>query len=200
MALAHANPADAESGRERILHRAAELFLARGYAETSLRTIADAAEMRPASIYYHFESKDHLLTEILDRGIDGVMTAFDEAEKRVEGVTDGRTRLNAHVAGHMHALFANQVFTAAHITIFPFIPDTVRARAVPQRDEYEARWTELLEGIATQLPKQAVAYIRLSLFGAMNSSLHWFDPANGTVDKLAAAIVATLWNGIESHQ
>ena len=38
-------------GRDRILLRAAELFLTNGYAETSLRTIANAVDMQPCLLY-----------------------------------------------------------------------------------------------------------------------------------------------------
>ena len=111
-----ASDVSSETGRDRVLRCAAELFLARGYAETSLRAIAGEAGMQPASIYHHFESKDHLLTEILDKGMDAIMEAFHEAAEKAAGVEDGRLRLQAHVAGHLHALFAHQAFTAAHIT------------------------------------------------------------------------------------
>ena len=65
MGMDTATPPMTETGRDRILREAAELFLTRGYAETSLRTIADAVDMRPASIYHHFDSKDALLTDCL---------------------------------------------------------------------------------------------------------------------------------------
>ena len=37
----------------------------------------------------------------------------------------------------------------------------------------------------------------LSLFGVMNSTLDWFDPAaEGSLDELANAFVSTLWSGL----
>ncbi len=184
------------SGRDRILRQAAELFLTRGYAETSLRSIADAVEMRPASIYHHFESKDALLTEILDIGMDAITTAFIAAAGELPASATGHERLEAHVAGHLRALFANHAFTAAHVTVFPFAPAEVRSASVVQRDAYEASWTELLASIAPGLDEEAIGIARLALFGAMNSTVQWFDPANGSTDDLAAAIVGTLWNGL----
>lgn len=185
-----------EHGRDRILRQAAELFLSGGYAETSLRTIADAVEMRPASIYHHFESKDALLSEILDIGMDAITTAFTASADELPADASGAERLRAHVAGHLRALFANHAFTAAHVTVFPFAPVEVRAASVPQRDAYEAMWTELLSTIAPSLDDQALGYARLALFGAMNSTVQWFDPTNGSTDDLAAAISGTLWNGL----
>jgi len=184
-------------GRSRILHRAAELFLTKGYAETSLRTIADEVGIRPASIYHHFESKDALLTEILDIGMDAVFDAFDAAGATASD-SDPRARLLAHVNGHLQALFAHHAFTAAHVTVFPFVPDEVRKNAVGRRDEYEARWTALLESVAPSLDASRLRVARLALFGAMNSTVQWFDPKEGSLDELASTIVDALWFGLDS--
>ncbi len=184
-------------GRDRILLRAAQLFLTSGYAETSLRTIADAVEMRPASIYHHFASKDALLAEILDIGMEAVTSAFDATAQRLGAEVDGEARLTAHVAAHLDALFAHHAFTAAHVTVFPFVPANVRAAAVDTRDAYEAKWTTLLETVAPGLDDAGVRLTRLALFGAMNSTVQWFDPAAGSLDDLATAIVRTLWRGLE---
>ncbi len=186
-----------EHGRDRILRVAAELFLTKGYAETSLRTIADAVEMRPASIYHHFDSKDALLTEILDIGMDAVTTAFDAVASETSN-TGGRERLEAHVAGHLRALFANHAFTAAHVTVFPFVPADVREASVAQRDAYEAQWSSLLAELAPRLEPDALRLTRLALFGAMNSAVQWFDPSEGSIDELAKNIVSTLWHGLGS--
>lgn len=200
MAVLDHHPAADEStlgGRDRILLRAAQLFLTNGYAETSLRTIADAVEMRPASIYHHFASKDALLAEILDIGMEAVTSAFDATAQRLSAEVDGEARLTAHVAAHLDALFAHHAFTAAHVTVFPFVPAGVRATAVHTRDAYEAKWTTLLEAVAPGLDAAGVGLTRLALFGAMNSTVQWFDPAAGSLDDLATAIVRTLWRGLE---
>lgn len=196
MIIVEETPTQTEHGRDRILRVAAELFLTRGYAETSLRTIADAAEMRPASIYHHFESKDALLTEILRIGMDAVTTAFTAARNELDENATGRERLEAHVGGHLRALFANQAFTAAHVTVFPFAPADVRSASVPQRDAYEALWSDMLKAITSGLTPDALRLTRLALFGAMNSTVQWFDHTEGSVDDLAATIVDTLWNGL----
>lgn len=191
---------ETETGRDRILREAAELFLTRGYAETSLRTIAEAVDMQPASIYHHFESKDALLTQILEIGMEAVTTAFETAATKLDPNASDHERLRAHVAGHLRALFAHHAFTAAHVTVFPFAPTDVRAATVPQRDAYEAIWTDLLTTVAPGLDDEAVSIVRLALFGAMNSTVEWFDPANGSTDDLAAAIVGTLWNGLANSR
>lgn len=192
-------------GRDRILHEAASLFLTHGYAETSMRVIADAVDIRPASIYHHFASKDALLSEILTIGMKAVTDAFEQAaSSSVEGrarvtAEDKRRRLERHVAGHLRALFAHHGFTAAHVTVFPFAPESVRRAAVSERDAYEAQWSRLLAEIAPRLSNDERRLVRLALFGAMNSAVQWFDASEGSVDDLAQTIVRTLWLGLSSE-
>ena len=190
----------AESGRDRILDEAAALFLRHGYEGTSLRQLADTVGMKAGSLYYHFASKDDLLTEILRRGIDVMQTAFDEAET-LTGSARPVDRIEAHVRAHLSALFENGPYTAAHVMTFRTAPEAVREIVVPLRDAYEARWTEmlrLLQADGAIQPTVDVNVIRLVLFGAMNASVEWFDTDRGNLDRFAAAITAQFWSGVAS--
>ncbi|WP_343243309.1 helix-turn-helix domain-containing protein, partial [Streptomyces sp. SID12501] len=51
--------------RRELLDTAAEVFAAQGYNATTVRKIADAAGMLAGSLYYHFDSKESMLDEIL---------------------------------------------------------------------------------------------------------------------------------------
>src|ERR1700753_2295729 len=53
-------------GRD-VLAAAVELFASRGFDATSIRDIAAAAHVQPASVYYHYPSKEALLVAIVDR-------------------------------------------------------------------------------------------------------------------------------------
>ena len=190
----------AESGRDRILDEAAALFLRPGYEGTSLRQLADTVGMKAGSLYYHFASKDDLLTEILRRGIDVMQTAFDEAEAST-GSARPVDRIEAHVRAHLSALFENGPYTAAHVMTFRTAPEAVREIVVPLRDAYEARWTEmlrLLQADGAIQPTVDVNVIRLVLFGAMNASVEWFDTDRGNLDRFAAAITTQFWSGVAS--
>jgi AcrR family transcriptional regulator len=54
------------TAREEILDAAAELFAGRGYAATSTRMIAEMVGVRQASLYYHFDTKEQILAELLE--------------------------------------------------------------------------------------------------------------------------------------
>lgn len=187
-----------DSGRDRILDEAAALFLRRGYNATSLRDIADAVGMKAGSLYYHFASKEDLLVEILRRGMDVMETAFDEAAEASSGLA-ARDVVRAHVRAHLSALFENGPYTATHVTTFHTAPESVRQQVVPIRDAYEARWTDLLSDLQRQRRLRAgtdVRLARLLLFGAMNASVEWFDPARGSLDTFADTVTEHFWNGV----
>lgn len=195
-----ADPTAAEEalGRRRILDQAAALFLERGYAGTSLRGIAAAAGMKAGSLYYHFASKQALFQAILLRGVEAMVAAFREASEASRG-RDGRSRIAAHVRAHLAALFEHGPYTAAHVSTFRTAPRAVREAIVPVRDAYEAMWTRLLEELAARgeiAPDTPIGLSRLILFGAMNSSIEWFDPARGSLDDFAETITHQLWSGL----
>ena len=189
-------------GRSRILDVAAELFLRQGFDGTSQRDIATAAGMKAASLYYHFGSKNELLEAILGQGMDVMVRAFGEAAAATAR-TPGHPQLAAHVRAHLAALYENGPYTAAHVTTFRTAPDDVRRAIVPQRDAYEAMWTELLERMIGQgfvVASTPVGLTRLTLFGAMNTSIEWFDPQRGNLDELATVITNQLWHGIAADR
>ena len=56
----------ATQSKERILAGAKELFLARGYAATTVDAICEKAELTKGSFYYSFDSKEDLGLAVLD--------------------------------------------------------------------------------------------------------------------------------------
>ena len=187
------------SSRQRILDVGARLFLERGYADTTLRMIGAEVGMQAASIYYHFPSKDDLLTEILEHGITAISNAFDDG---VEGL-EGEAAFAAAIDAHLTALFAEGPFTAAHVTVFRRAPLGVRTTIVPWRDAYEARWDRLLRDIQAHGALASdldLRLVRLTLLGAMNNSLEWFKPSGSqTVPGLAAVITRQFWSGLAAE-
>jgi AcrR family transcriptional regulator len=198
MAAAH-HLSEAESGgRERITDAAAELFLHDGYAQTSLREIAAAAGIKAGSIYYHFDSKEALLIEILERGLTVMEEAFDRAATLSLGA-GGAARVRAHVGAHLSALFDHGPYTTNHVSAFRIAPHSVKETVIPERDRYEQKWVALFEDLrrtgemAGDVPP---GLARLALFGAMNFAVEWFDPAQGNLDELADVITRLFWSGV----
>ena len=60
--------------RDQILQVALDLFTRQGYDKTSLREIAEHLEVTKAALYYHFTSKEEILSAL----IAGIPRLFDE--------------------------------------------------------------------------------------------------------------------------
>lgn len=69
-----------EQSRERILTSALELFARHGFANTSVRMIAERAGVSQGLLYNYFESKRALLGAILVQGAAEVRQTFEAAE------------------------------------------------------------------------------------------------------------------------
>lgn len=189
------------NGRQRITDEAAHLFLTNGYAQTSLRDIAAAVGIKAGSIYYHFDSKDDLLLAVLRQGLDMMIDAFEAtAEATANALPEDRVA--AHVRAHLAALFEHGPYTATHVTTFHFAPDDVRDEIVPDRDAYEAMWTELLVELQNDghiRRRVDIGLSRLVLFGAMNSTVEWFHQERGNLDRLATTIADQFWRGVRTE-
>lgn len=172
--------------RSRLVQTAAERFLDEGYAETSVRSIADAMGIKAGSIYYHFPSKDDILAEVFDTGIalitESVQDAVAEHEKP-------KARLEAAIRAHLRALFDHGAFTACHVRVFHQAPLDVQGRSTVARDRYEQQWTQLIADAhcAGDLPPGADLHLmRLFILGALNATVEWFGVGERDIDDVAA--------------
>jgi AcrR family transcriptional regulator len=70
-----------QSTRARIQAVALELFTEQGYEKTSLREVAERLGVTKAALYYHFKSKDEIVTSLVDDRLamfDAVIKAAEE--------------------------------------------------------------------------------------------------------------------------
>ncbi|MEV6049734.1 TetR/AcrR family transcriptional regulator [Streptomyces sp. NPDC052107] len=67
----------AAARRGELLGVAAEVFAEHGYNATTVRRIADHAGMLAGSLYYHFDSKESMLEEILRTFLDELWDGYD---------------------------------------------------------------------------------------------------------------------------
>jgi AcrR family transcriptional regulator len=67
-----------EEAKHRIAAVAAELFAERGFGGTSMQTIADAAQVNKAMLYYYYASKRDLYLSIIRSGMEMMNDLLDE--------------------------------------------------------------------------------------------------------------------------
>jgi len=68
----------AVSRRAELLRIAARLFAEKGFKNTTVRDIADAAGILSGSLYHHFDSKESIVDEILSTFQAELFAAYDE--------------------------------------------------------------------------------------------------------------------------
>jgi TetR/AcrR family transcriptional regulator, cholesterol catabolism regulator len=192
-------PTQPPATREQILAIAARLFSEHGYANTTLRQIAQEAGIQAGSIYYHFEGKDEIAACVLDEGIAAVTDAVQRRLAALPPGADTRTRLGAAVEGHLWGMLQRGEFTAAHIRIYRYVSDAARQRHRSIRSAYTQLWDELLQQAADagQLRRDIpVAMVRQFLVGALNWPVDWYDPRRGSFEQLAAQLTALALDGM----
>lgn len=81
-----------------ICRTAARIFYDKGYDGASMQEIADAVRLTKAGLYHHVGSKDRLLFEIMNYGMD---ILEEVVISRVRSIAEPRERLRQIIAGHI---------------------------------------------------------------------------------------------------
>lgn len=188
-----------DATREDIMLCAAHLMRDQGYAMTTLRQIADAAGIKAASIYYHVASKDDLLLQVLDMGLNMVAKRVRESVDSLGPKADNRSRLRAAVRGHLQGLLGHGDFISANIRVYSQLPEAVRRKHRIVRRAYARYWDKLLQDgrdsgeLRTDIP---LAVLRMSLLGMLNWTIEWFDGSESSIDEFSAYLDSILFDGM----
>ncbi|MFF4389767.1 MULTISPECIES: TetR/AcrR family transcriptional regulator [unclassified Streptomyces] len=129
--------------RRELLDTAAEVFAAQGYNATTVRKIADAAGMLAGSLYYHFDSKESMLDEILSAfltelwdGYDTVLAAGLDPRQTIEAlVTESFREIDRHRAAV--AIYQKESRTLSAQPRFHYLSDS--------QQKFEKAWLGTLE-------------------------------------------------------
>lgn len=133
--------------RRELLDTAAEVFAAHGYNATTVRKIADEAGILAGSLYYHFDSKESMVDEILAtfltelwNGYDTVLAAGLGPRETIEAlVTESFREIDRHRAAV--AIYQKESKHLADRPRFGYLTESQR--------KFEQAWLGTLErGVA----------------------------------------------------
>jgi len=187
-----------ELTRRRILDAAAGLFRQKGYAAVSLRDIAEAVGLKTGSLYYHFDSKESLIGEILTLGTQGAMGAARAAVEALGPGANPVDKLQAALTGHTCFLHEEENFASANLKILHQVPPAIRERHVQQDRAYGAFIAGLIDEIAEThglAPGIDRSVLRMLCFGAVNWSISWYDPGGHSPAEIAAQLMLLVRRG-----
>lgn len=156
--------------RRKIIAAASELFAHKGFEGTSIREIAAASGVLSGSLYYHFPSKEDLLFTVHQESLTAMR---HEVEAALVKVTDPWVRLEEAIVAHCRILLGGSV-TRAILTPPRYYNLQGVRKLVRQRDEYERIFTRLIDELPLKPQCDRHAF-RLSMLGAMNWTVFWFN-------------------------
>lgn len=191
---------DSEGGlivdrRAELIEKAALLFGARGYANTSMRDISAAFGILHGSIYHHFGSKEELFITVYSSGVDRFVK---DVEKAIEPYSDPWQRLEAACIAHLEALLMRESPAATVLADWSAnYSESMRKALVAQRDRYEKVFLKLTD--AVELPQGIKKrYFRLGLLGALNGALMWYQPGGDSPSTVAKQLFSLFRKKAES--
>lgn len=140
-----------EQTRTQILETALELFRKRGYEETTMRTIAEAAGVAVGNAYYYFRSKEHLIQAFYARTHEQHLAACREVLERERGLRERlmgvmRAKLDTIMPYHR---FAGVLFKTATDPASPLNPFS--EESLPVRQQSTELFAEVVAGSDTRL-------------------------------------------------
>ncbi len=185
--------------RQELLRAAARLFRQQGFDATSTRDIATAAGMRSGSPFYHFENKEALLAAVMQEGMQSALQRQAAAmESAVSHAASQGSTLSAHECFRVLVRSHFEVLLGPDSDFIPVMLYEWRSLSLAQRsevnrlkDSYEAVWVPVLKALHASGQLQGEPGLaRMMLFGALNWSVQWYDPAReATLDDLTLSVL-----------
>jgi AcrR family transcriptional regulator len=169
----------------RILEIGLQLFAQRGYDGASIRDIGRELGLKPANLYDHFPSKEHLLAELVRVGHDEHLRALTQALVGVDGgpLEQLRALVRAHV--RFHAGFA-MLAVVANNEMHILSRDLV-APALALRQQAETLIINVIErGTDAGLFDPPDVWLTAAAIGGMGMRVaHWYKPGRDlSIDQL----------------
>ncbi len=172
--------------RRRILDAAASLVATAGNTEVTLSDIARAAELRPASLYFHFRSKDEVVAEMLAVGMEEAMAHLERALDAAPATA--AAQLLAAIQAHLDARLELSDYASVVLAIGARPDRPTGGRYERDRRRYAAQWLKLIEDAQAAGVFSAghdPRLLREFLFSAMNVELRGRWSSSDAVRALA---------------
>lgn len=189
-----------EIKRQQILDAAAKVLARRGYAGTQLSEIAQQAETQPGSLYYHFESREELIEEVLRQG---VTLSFARALAVVDSLPAGTSaldRLAAALRAHLKFQLVESDYARAAVRSIGQYPEDMWSRVNAKFRAYGKFFDGLIAAAmkAGELnPGVDRSALRMLILGAANWAPEWYRrEGTSSVEQIGDLLVRLLLRGV----
>jgi AcrR family transcriptional regulator len=182
--------------RERLFRSALDLFARKGFAETTVEDITNAADLGKGTFFNYFPSKEHILLAFSEMQLVKLKAAFEEMRSA-----------NVPVPVFMRSLGARMTQepirnpAIIRILLQAFLTDSpVRESVLNLQNRVIAIHTEMIRigqsrgEIRNDLPPEVIAHVfRQTIFGTL---LIWTLHGDGTLLSRMEDSFEVLWSGL----
>lgn len=183
---------DSVSGKPRreILDAAANCFMSRGYANTSIDDVARSLGSTKGRIYHHYASKADLFADVFKTGMDMNYQALQPA---LEDKGAAEEKLVQMAKAHARQMIDTQSYQRA---VWEGVSMHLRGSTTPEQREtlielldYRDRYSDMFKSVLAQckangsLDYESVSIATQLMFVALNSPLFWYTPRPGETEE-----------------
>ncbi|WP_396910536.1 TetR/AcrR family transcriptional regulator [Mycolicibacterium sp.] len=183
-------------GRERVMQVALQMFLANGYAGTSLKAVADELGVSPPALYWYFPSKEDLYSSVIEQAMQDFLKYVRDSITDSDPVFKLSQLVRAHVTWQLQQSEVAQAFDLT-MTIKGRSTEIPESRLAPIR-KLEHDYVEQVRSILREGAEQGVfavddyvttAFAIITMCEYVNT---WYN-ASGP---LSVAAVANRYEGL----
>ena len=189
-----------ERKHEQLLHAAAKVLAARGYAGTTMTEIAEQAGTQAGSVYYHFASREELIEEVLRRGVALSRAHSQAALDALPAKTDAGRRLAAAIRAHLRFQVEVSDYARAAARSTKQVPPDMQERINAKFRAYGKFFDRLIGAamksgaIDASVDRSA---LRMLIIGAANWTTEWYRAeGSSSADEIADLLVRLLFKGV----
>ena len=182
-----------DATRERILDATALVLSREGFSGAKLIDIAREAQLKIATLYYYYPSREALVEAVLVTGSEHVRLHTQQTLDELDPGCSAVDRLCAAVESHLRYVLEISNYTQAVIRNAGQVPEHIRAVLSQEIANYGHLWQRLVDDAAegtkfrTRTQRRA---LRLLILGGLNWSVEWWNTTHMPLDDLVFAAVA----------
>jgi AcrR family transcriptional regulator len=183
---------------ERILVAAARVMEREGFANASLRQIAEEAGMTKAGLYYHVASKEVLLFALHERFASKLR---DSAHRTAEADLSATEKLRELIKQTVQTAGTYHSEGTVFLREYSHLSGEMAVAISEERDHFRTDFeTVINEGIASGEFRSGDAHLdALAILGACNFTAFWFDPDGAmSVEQIAESFADRLVYGMST--
>jgi AcrR family transcriptional regulator len=180
-----------------ILDQAAVLFAGKGFAGTSIASIAESCNASKALIYHYYQSKESMLFDMLYTHCQLLCATAQEIMEHRELLPEQKLRnlLRSFMAIYVSA-------RAKHVVLLNdlhWLPELQQKEIRELERQVVDIFKELVRAVRPCLSEKTVTALSMSLMGSINWTYIWFKPEGPlTAQKFADITAGLFFAGIDS--